>query len=105
MQDKKETLSDADRAVNAANAGQPEVRHKYRLDYKKYIGKMQNSIQAFLKGMEQRAGKEGRQQSKKKEMPGTRTVTKEDVYEIQINTAYLLDSYNKYGERSVLGKE
>lgn len=74
------------------------------LDYKKYMGKIRNGIQAFLKGMEQKAGKENRQQPKKKKMTGTRAVTKEEVYEIRVNTAYLLDSYNKRGERSTLGE-
>ena len=74
------------------------------LDYKKYISKIQNGIQTFLKGMEQKAGKENRQQPKKKKLTGTRAVTKEEVYEIKVNTAYLLDSYNKHGERSTLGQ-
>ena len=81
---------------------QPE--RKPVLDYKKYMGKIRNGIQTFLKGMEQKAGKENRQQPKKKKMTGTRAVTKEEVYEIQVNTAYLLDSYNKHGERSTLGQ-
>ena len=81
----------------------PQER-KSVLDYKKYIGKIQNGIQTFLKGMEQKAGKESRQQPKKKKMTGTRAVTKEEVYEVQVNTAYLLDSYNKHGERSTLGQ-
>ncbi|MBD5454065.1 MAG: hypothetical protein HDR30_07115, partial [Lachnospiraceae bacterium] len=55
-------------------------------------------------GMEQKAGKENRQQPKKKKVTGTRAVTKEEVYEIKVNTAYLLDSYNKHGERSTLGQ-
>ena len=74
------------------------------LVYKKYMGKIRSGIQTFLKGMEQKAGKENRQQPKKKKITGTRAVTKEEVYEIQINTAYLLDSYNKHGERSTLGQ-
>ncbi len=74
------------------------------LDYKKYMGKISNGIQTFLKGMEQKAGKENKQQPQKKKLTGTRAVTKEEVYEIKINTAYLLDSYNKHGERSTLGQ-
>lgn len=74
------------------------------LDYKKYMSKIRNGIQTFLKGMEQKAGKENRQQPKKKKVTGTRAVTKEEVYEIRVNTAYLLDSYNKHGERSTLGQ-
>ena len=74
------------------------------LDYRKYMGKIRNGIQTFLKGMEQKAGKENKQQPKKKKLTGTRAVTKEEVYEVQVNTAYLLDSYNKHGERSTLGQ-
>ena len=81
---------------------QPE--RKPVLDYKKYMGKIRNGIQTFLKGMEQKAGKENRQQPKKKKLTGTRAVTKEEVYEIKVNTEYLLDSYNKHGERSTLGQ-
>ncbi len=82
----------------------PPDRKQPVLDYKKYIGKNRNGVQTFLKGMEQKAGKENRQQPKKKKMTGTRAVTKEEVYEIKVNTAYLLDSYNKHGERSTLGQ-
>lgn len=80
-------------------------RHKRGFDYRKYFKKMQNGIQTFLQSMRQRSGKEQEKQTTKKPIKGTRPVTKEDVYEIQMNTAYLLDSYNKYGERSTLGKE
>ena len=82
----------------------PPDRKQPVLDYKKYMGKIRNGIQTFLKGMEQKAGKENRQQPKKKKLTGTRAVTKEEVYEIKVNTAYLLDSYNKHGERSTLGQ-
>ena len=55
-----------------------------------------------------RSGQDGNRQSeqrpKKKLSSGTRPVTKEDVYEIEINSSYLLESYNKNGERSTLGK-
>lgn len=84
---------------------QQAASHRRRFDYKKYKDKLRNGIHAFLEGMEQKAGKEKKRQSKEKKTTGTRAVTKEEVYEIQINTAYLLDSYNKYGERSTLGKE
>ncbi|MBD5520039.1 MAG: hypothetical protein HDR03_02235 [Lachnospiraceae bacterium] len=55
-----------------------------------------------------RSGQDGNRQSehrpKKKLSSGTRPVTKEEVYEVQINSSYLLESYNKNGERSTLGK-
>lgn len=98
-------LSDVNRAADAAGGAPAKKKRRDRIDYKKYIGKIQNGIQSFLKGRKQKAGKENSGQPKKREPTGTRTVTKEEVYEIQINTAYLLDSYNKYGERSTLGKE
>lgn len=87
------------------NTESERTRHRSRFDHQKYIRKMQNGIQAFLQSMRQRSGKEQRKQTAKKEIKGTRPVTKEDVYEIRMNTAYLLDSYNKHGERSTLGKE
>lgn len=80
-------------------------RHRRGFDYRKYLRKMQNGIQTFLQSMRQRSGKEQDKRTAKKPIKGTRPVTREDVYEIQMNTAYLLDSYNKYGERSTLGKE
>ena len=98
MQKQSEADIAAETLVIIQPAGKPV------LDYKKYMGKIRNGIQTFLKGMEQKAGKENRQQPKKKKMMGTRTVTKEEVYEIKVNTAYLLDSYNKHGERSTLGQ-
>ena len=56
----------------------------------------------------ERSGQDSKRQSehrpKKKLSSGTRPVTKEEVYEIQINSSYLLESYNKNGERSTLGK-
>lgn len=81
-----------------------QKKSKRSIDYRKYMHKMQNGVQAFLQGMRSKAGKERREQPKKKQNSATGHVTKEDVYEVQINTAYLLDSYNKYGERSTLGK-
>lgn len=95
----------ADKAADVVNTGWHKIEHRYRADYQKYIGKLRNGIRAFLRGMEQNAKRQDRQRPKKKTPQQLREVTKEDIYEIQINTAYLLDSYNKYGERSILGKE
>lgn len=95
-------ITDTDKIADVIENKQ--LTRKLVLDYKKYMGKIRNGIQTFMKGMEQKAGKENRQQPKKKKMTGTRAVTKEEVYEIKVNTAYLLDSYNKYGERSTLGQ-
>lgn len=69
-----------------------------------YIRKMRNGIQTFLRGMEQKAGRENTRKQPKKEKPGTRSITKEELSQIQIDRTYLLDSYNKYGERSTLGR-
>lgn len=65
--------------------------------------KMGKGIQAFLKGMEQRAGQKRHKKSPKKNPEGTR-LTKEEFDRIQTDKSYLLDSYNKYGERSTLGR-
>lgn len=50
--------------------------------------------------------KQHKQEKKKdkKNISGTRPVSKEDMYTIQARSSYLLDSYNKFGEESVLGK-
>lgn len=96
--------ADMDRIATVMESIPLKAQRRFDFDYKKYIGKLRNGIQTFLKGMEQKAGKENRQKPKKKEKSGTHAVTKEEVYEIQANTAYLLDSYNKNGERSTLGK-
>lgn len=109
------TVITAQKAAQAASDGTENIttvtenipvieKRRFRFDYKKYFGKMRNGIWTFLKGMERKAGKESRQKPKKKEKSGTHAITKEEVYEIQANTAYLLDSYNKHGERSILGK-
>ena len=100
------SFSDAAEENNASDTLTPKhEKRKNGFDYQKYIKKMRSGIQSFLQSMKQKSGKEQKRQDMKKEIKGTRPVTKEDVYEIQINTAYLLDSYNKYGERSTLGKE
>ncbi|MCM1388168.1 MAG: hypothetical protein NC231_12640 [Bacillus sp. (in: Bacteria)] len=93
-----------DRNEAVADVGWPIEKQRPRFSYKKYIGRLKNGIHTFLESMEQKAGKEKKEQPKKKKENGTRAITKEEVYEIQINTAYLLDSYNKHGQRSTLGK-
>ena len=99
-------FTDAVKEENVADMQAPErERRKNSFDYQKYIKKMRSGIKSFLQSMKQKSGKEQKRQDVKKEVKGTRAVTKEDVYEIQTNSAYLLDSYNKYGERSTRGKE
>ena len=98
-------MADKVALVNAIDSLPAKVKKYLSLLDRKMIGMLKNGIQAFLKGMEQKAGKESRQQPKKKGNTGTRAITKEEMYEMQINTAYLLDSYNKNGERSTLGKD
>ena len=66
--------------------------------------KLGQGIRTLLGKNTEDSRKQSRQKSKKKLTSGTRPVTKEDVYEIQVNSSYLLDSYNKNGERSTLGK-
>lgn len=66
--------------------------------------KLENGIRTLL-GKSGRDFEKQRRHRQKKRLPsGTRPITKEDVYEIQVNSSYLLDSYNKKGERSTLGK-
>lgn len=72
--------------------------------FSKYISKLRGYMKSFMQGMGQKADSRSSHDPKKQNMKGTRAITKEEVYEIQVNTAYLLDSYNKYGERSTLGK-
>lgn len=76
-----------------------------RLIIRKYIGVLRKFMQNLMKEMGQKTDSRSSQNRKKQDMKGTRAITKEEVYEIQINTSYLLDSYNKYGERSTLGKQ
>lgn len=97
-------MPNVDKIANMLDRLPAKVKKYLSAQDKSRFGKLQNGIQAFLKGMEHKAGKESRQQPKKKGMTGTRAVTKEEMYDMQVNTAYLLDSYNKYGERSTLGK-
>lgn len=66
--------------------------------------KLGKGIRTLLERSGQDSKRQSEQRSKKKLSSGTRAVTKEEVYEIQINSSYLLESYNKNGERSTLGK-
>ena len=66
--------------------------------------KLGKGIGTFLRKDAQNNEMQSRQKQKKKITNGTRPVTKEDVYDIQVNSSYLLESYNKNGERSTLGK-
>lgn len=81
-----------------------ETKKRHSNLFVNYFKKMKNSIQTFLRGAEQKAGREKKQSPEKKKTHGTRAITKEEFYEMQADTGYLLDSYNKYGERSTLGK-
>lgn len=86
-------------------ANQKQLDNKERLIIRKYIGVLRNFMKNLMKEMGQKTDSRSSQNRKKHDMKGTRAITKEEVYEIQINTSYLLDSYNKYGERSTLGKQ
>lgn len=95
-------IPDAVKAENVA-AFVPEEKRS-RPAFFQYIRKMGNGIQTFLRGMEQKAGRENARKQPKKEKTGTRAVTKEELAQMQADRAYLLDSYNKHGERSTLGR-
>lgn len=84
---------------------QEQTENKRKLIIRKYIGVLRKFMQNLMKGTGQKTDSRSSQNRKKQDMKGTRAITKEEVYEIQINTSYLLDSYNKYGERSTLGKQ
>ena len=68
------------------------------------IRKAGNGIRAFLQGMEQKAGQRNGRKPPKKNTEGTRAAAKEAFDQIEADKSYLLDSYNKYGERSTLGR-
>lgn len=93
-------------ALETAAAGQavsvPEEKRR-RPALLQSFRKMGKGIQAFLKGMEQKAGQKHHKKAPKKNPEGTR-LTKEEFDRIQTDKSYLLDSYNKYGERSTLGR-
>lgn len=95
-------IPDAVKAENAA-APVPEEKRSHPAFFQ-YIRKMRNGIQTLLRGMEQKAGRENARKQPKKEKTGTRAVTKEEFAQMQTDRAYLLDSYNKHGERSTLGR-
>lgn len=80
----------------------PEKNSRF-LKLKKYVGKLQKGIQAFLQGKERRADKGNGQRHKRKDGSGTRMVRKEDA--LAAAADYLLESYNRHGERSTLGKQ
>lgn len=95
-----------DEANKITSVGEQEqTENKRKLIIRKYIGGLRKFMQNLMKGMGQKTDKRSSQNRKKQDIKATRAITKEEVYEIQINTSYLLDSYNKYGERSTLGKQ
>lgn len=99
------SASESTDMVAAENAAVPVPEEKRsRTGFFQYIRKMGNGIQTFLRGMEQKAGRENARKQPKKEKAGTRSITNEELSQIQTDRAYLLDSYNKYGERSTLGR-
>lgn len=86
-------------AADKDNTKGKRLKHIKETAYK--FGK---GIIALFSKSEQDVGKRSGQKPKKKLSSGTRSVTKEDIYEVQVNSSYLLESYNKNGERSTLGK-
>ncbi|MDE5866522.1 MAG: hypothetical protein K2H31_07980 [Lachnospiraceae bacterium] len=95
-----------DEANKITSVGEQEqTDNKQKLIIRKYIGGLRKFVQNLMKGMGQKTDSRSSQNRKKQDIKATRAITKEEVYEIQINTSYLLDSYNKYGERSTLGKQ
>ena len=94
---------DTDKITSVVNQEQPDKRR--RLIVRKYIVGLRKFMQNLMKGMGHKTDSRSSQNRKKQDIKATRAITKEEVYEIQINTSYLLDSYNKYGERSTLGKQ
>ncbi|MCM1175663.1 MAG: hypothetical protein NC341_11515 [Blautia sp.] len=93
---------DAAKAENAV-APVPEEKKKRPVFFHAFL-RFGNGIRAFLRGTEQRAGREHVRKRPQKETPGTRAVTKEEFARMEQERTYLLDSYNKYGERSTLGR-
>lgn len=91
-------------AMAVCQSSSVEEEKPGRPSFLQSIRKLRNGIQTFLRGMEQKAGKENAGKQPKKEKSGTRNVTKEELAQIQQDRTYLLDSYNKYGERSTLGR-
>ncbi len=99
---------DAGNAGNMAGAeavpmSVPEEGRK-RFAILKSARKLGSRVQTFLQGMQQRAGREHSGKSPDKEETGRKSVTKEEFEQMRTEQSYLLDSYNKYGERSTLGK-
>lgn len=90
--------------MNSEDANEQFRRGRLRI-IKGIAYKLGKGIQTLLSKNEQDAGRRSGQKPKKKFSSGTRPITKEDVYEIQVNSSYLLESYNKNGERSTLGKQ
>lgn len=105
-------IADVINTANAAiNSPSDTSANNSRWKYSKYLQSVKATAYKFGKGIrtmlrknEQDGGRRNGQQAKKKLISGTRAVTREDVYEIQVNSSYLLESYNKNGERSTLGK-
>ncbi len=92
-------------ALEAAAGGQAAVPEEKRSRaVLRLIRKAGNGIQAFLRGMEQKAGQKNHRKPAKKHEEGTRTAEREIFDRMPAEQSYLLDSYNKYGERSTLGR-
>lgn len=93
-------------ALEALAAGQTPAMQEVKRNNPLWqtIRKAGNGIRAFLQGMEQKAGQRNGRKSPKKNTEGTRAAAKEEFDQIEADKSYLLDSYNKYGERSTLGR-
>lgn len=101
----KMSVEESPDTVKLENAATPAPEEKRsRPAFLLYVRKLGNGIQTFLRGMKQGAGRENAKKQLKKEKSGTRTITKEELAQIQTDRTYLLDSYNKHGERSTLGR-
>lgn len=100
------TMTEAEAAASAVEAvSSPAVpEEKRRRPFGRMFDRMKSGIQDILREMEQRAGQKNNRKSSKKNGEGTRAVTKEEFDRIKTDKSYLLDSYNKYGERSTLGE-
>lgn len=96
--------TDTDKIASVIVPAPQEESRRFDFKLKKYVRKMQSGIRTFLEQMGQRTNTGSGRRHRKKEENGTRMVREESAF-TAAETDYLLDSYNRRGERSTLGKE
>lgn len=96
-----ETAASAESVETISGFGQGGLRNRLK-DSAKRLQKIYQEQKKKLTKMP--AGKVKQEEKKDREQTGTRQASKEEMWSMQAENHYLLDSYDKNGNHSILGK-